>query len=297
MNRIAAWRPATPRTAFSRTAVVRTAVPLIVLALVAALAAGCVATAGPYHHARRPVEVEVDVVFYEVLAPYGEWIWMAEWGWVWSPRSVGRDWRPYTVGQWVSTRDGWTWVSHWEWGWAPFHYGRWTWDRRLGWVWLPGSVWAPAWVAWRVGDGWIGWAPLPPEASWRIGFGFEPWPVAIDPFWWSFVRHDRFAEPRLRQVVIPGEREPALLRDTRDVTRYEGDGRRVVERGLPADPGGGARAVPRAPIEDVDRPGEATRRPVDDGERVRVYRPEVQRAPDRPAAGARRTRPPRKPGG
>ena len=30
--------------------------------------------------------------------------------------------------------------------------GRWFFDDSYGWVWVPGSEWAPAWVAWRYGD-------------------------------------------------------------------------------------------------------------------------------------------------
>lgn len=278
-------------------------IPLLVALVAGGAATACVAALPPPHVRRAPVELEVDVVFYEALAPYGDWVWIASWGWVWSPRGVGPGWRPYTHGHWVETSDGWTWVSSWEWGWAPFHYGRWVWDGRSGWVWLPGSVWAPAWVAWRVGDGWIGWAPLPPEVRWRAGYGFDPWPWTIEPRWWSFVPRERLGDAHLRLHVVPGDRDPALLRDTRDVTRYEGDDRRAVERGLPDGAAGGEprRAVPRAPIDEVDEPSAATRQPAAEGERVRVYRPEVRRAPDRPAerpsAPARRTRPPRRPPG
>ncbi|HEX4138962.1 MAG TPA: DUF6600 domain-containing protein, partial [Candidatus Methylacidiphilales bacterium] len=31
-------------------------------------------------------------------------------------------------------------------------------------VWVPGYTWAPAWVSWRYGDGYVGWAPLPPDS-------------------------------------------------------------------------------------------------------------------------------------
>jgi hypothetical protein len=271
---------------------------LSALFVAAGASTGCVSAAGPPRAVRAPAHVEVDVVFYDALTPHGDWLWVAAWGWVWSPRDVGPGWRPYTHGNWAFTHDGWVWVSHWDWGWAPFHYGRWVYEPRLGWVWLPGTVWSPAWVAWRIGDGWIGWAPLPPQARWRPGFGLDLWPVAIDVSWWSFVRFDHFQEGRLRQYVVPGSREPALLRDSRDVTRYEGDARRVVERGLPADFGAALRpAAPRVPIDEVDRPSEATRRPTADGTRVRVYRPEVEKAPARPSAPARRTRPPRGHGG
>src|SRR6266496_1683468 len=34
---------------------------------------------------------------------------------------------------------------------------------RYGWVWIPGTVWAPAWVTWTYNDNYVGWAPLPPS--------------------------------------------------------------------------------------------------------------------------------------
>ncbi len=104
--------------------------------------------------------------FQRTLAPYGRWVRTPEYGLVWIPsqRVVGSDFVPYaTGGNWRYSNAGWTFVSDWSWGWAPFHYGRWYRAPRLGWVWIPGSVWAPAWVDWRYGDGYIGWAPLPPR--------------------------------------------------------------------------------------------------------------------------------------
>ena len=34
------------------------------------------------------------------------------------------------------------------WGWVPYHLGLWMWDQKSGWVWMPGSMFAPAWVDW-----------------------------------------------------------------------------------------------------------------------------------------------------
>jgi hypothetical protein len=104
--------------------------------------------------------------FQRALSPYGRWVRTPEYGLVWIPsrQVVGADFVPYaTAGNWRYSNAGWTFVSDWNWGWAPFHYGRWYRAPRLGWVWIPGSVWAPAWVDWRYGDGYIGWAPLPPR--------------------------------------------------------------------------------------------------------------------------------------
>ncbi len=77
--------------------------------------------------------------------------------------------------QLVYTDDGWTWVADPSepWGWATYHYGRWTNLDGIGWVWVPGYTWAPAWVSWRYGGGYCGWAPLPPETTIGVDFGGE----------------------------------------------------------------------------------------------------------------------------
>lgn len=99
-------------------------------------------------------------VFYNELRPYGRWMNSRAYGRVWIP-DVGRNFHPYaTNGYWVMTDYGNTWVSDYSWGWAPFHYGRWYYDDYYGWAWIPGSEWAPAWVTWRSGGGYYGWAPM-----------------------------------------------------------------------------------------------------------------------------------------
>jgi len=108
--------------------------------------------------------------FHQRLSPYGRWETHGSYGEVWRPR-VAAGWRPYTTGHWVYTDYGWTWAADESWGWAPFHYGRWYQDPSLGWGWVPGNVWAPAWVDWRNGGGYVGWAALPPEASFSVGVG------------------------------------------------------------------------------------------------------------------------------
>lgn len=113
--------------------------------------------------------------FYDSLSPYGSWINIDGYGPCWQPTAVVANpgWQPYCDhGSWSYTDCGWCWVSDYSWGWAPFHYGRWFHHNRWGWCWAPDTVWGPAWVSWRYGDAYCGWAPLPPAACYRPGFGF-----------------------------------------------------------------------------------------------------------------------------
>jgi uncharacterized membrane protein YgcG len=104
--------------------------------------------------------------FESELSPYGAWQDVPDYGRVWvpSPSVVGYDFTPYgTGGNWVDSEYGWTWNSDYDWGWAPFHYGRWMVMGGRGWCWIPGTTWGPAWVNWRWGGGYVGWAPMGPR--------------------------------------------------------------------------------------------------------------------------------------
>lgn len=112
------------------------------------------------------------VVFYESLQPHGTWMQVSPFGPVWRPNVAVRDtaWRPYSSGgRWVWSKNAWAWESEYEWGWAPFHYGRWVTSKGLGWVWIPGRQWAPAWVSWQQTPTQCGWAPMPPDRSAYVG--------------------------------------------------------------------------------------------------------------------------------
>jgi hypothetical protein len=108
------------------------------------------------------VQIHSRVDFEAPLAPHGAWIEVGSYGRCWQPAGVAVGWRPYCAGEWVWTDCGWYWASDEPWGWACYHYGWWVYDTNHGWVWVPQVEWAPAWVSWRVGGGYIGWAPLRP---------------------------------------------------------------------------------------------------------------------------------------
>lgn len=103
--------------------------------------------------------------FYDALEGEGEWVLIEPYGWVFRPRVNFDSWRPYQQGWWEpSDVYGWVWNSLDSFGWVTDHYGSWFYDSYQGWVWQPGPVWGPAWVAWvGVGD-YVGWAPLGPTA-------------------------------------------------------------------------------------------------------------------------------------
>src|SRR6186713_1484370 len=110
--------------------------------------------------------------FYDELSPYGDWISYPEYGYVWRPDNRYSDFQPYrSDGHWVWSDYGWMWVSDYEWGWAPFHYGRWINDSYDGWLWVPDYEWAPAWVVWRGGGDYYGWAPMSPGISVNLYLG------------------------------------------------------------------------------------------------------------------------------
>jgi hypothetical protein len=115
----------------------------------------------------QPVANPDAAYFYQELSPYGRWIITEDGQRCWQPTVVlsTPGWRPYAdKGHWVWTDQGWYWASDYSWGWAVFHYGRWNLHPHHGWIWYPDRVWGPAWVAWRSGGEYCGWAPLPPGA-------------------------------------------------------------------------------------------------------------------------------------
>ena len=136
-------------------------------------------------------DVADEQVFYERLSPYGHWEWVADYGRVWVP-AVAPGWRPYVYGRWMLTEWGWTWVSDDPWAWAAYHYGTWGFTGGVGWFWVPGRVWAPAWVTWRWGFGYCAWAPIGPHGF--AGFGFR------HPGWVA-VRAEHFTQPIPVHVV------------------------------------------------------------------------------------------------
>src|SRR5712692_5145761 len=147
-------------------------------ALLIGLAAGSLAVvAGPTGlivmpaHAQATAGVSVGADFRVALEPYGAWRHNRRFGDVWVPA---------------------------DWGWIAYHYGRWYRDADYGWFWIPNDVWGPAWVDWRYGDQYVGWAPEPPDE------------VIVEvqdaPVYWSFVTAGDLIAPSIATVLLPFDR-------------------------------------------------------------------------------------------
>jgi len=151
----------------------------------------------------------------------GSWIYVSNYGgWAWRPY-VAVGWRPYYHGSWVHGPSGClVWVSDEAWGWVPYHYGRWAYDPGYGWFWIPGSGYAPAWVYWMYGDGYVGWAPsgwwdcYRPYYNWcyrpyaraglDFGFGFfgRVRVNELDLRPWTFITPDGLVSRRVDRAAL-----------------------------------------------------------------------------------------------
>lgn len=206
-------------------------------------------------------------VFYDQLLPYGDWIQDPVHGYVWVPYAEP-NFQPYaTNGYWVMSTYGNTWVSNYDWGWAPFHYGRWYFDDYLGWAWVPGYEWGPAWVNWRTGGGFYGWAPLGPGINIHLS-------INIPSHHWVFVPRRRLISRHVYNYYIPRNNVYRIYNQTTIInntyvynnrTYVSGPERREIERVT-------RRSVPVYRVDNSQKPGRAAVR----RNALQIYRPEIQ---------------------
>jgi hypothetical protein len=173
----------------------------------------------------RGADVSIDF-FYDNLSG-GNWIDVEGYGYGWQPDLAVSDpnWRPYADGYWAYTDYGWTWISYEDFGWATYHYGRWANLADYGWVWFPGSdlEWGPAWVSWRTGGDYIGWAPLPPRGP-EVVYEGQPIGVNVDvtfdigPEYYNFCDVRFIGEPVLRDRIFPTVQNVTYITNTVNVT-------------------------------------------------------------------------------
>jgi hypothetical protein len=252
--------------------------------------------AQPYDQGAPDQGGGVDIsFFYDQLSPYGHWVQSRAYGWVWLPYGIGAGWRPYAAGHWVMTDYGWTWVSDESFGWATYHYGRWAYDPDYGWEWIPGYEWGPAWVAWRNGGGYIGWAPLPPEVRFRAGIGLDfggvDINVALGPTHFCFVPERSFLAVNVGTYVEPPARNVTIIHNTTNITNYTVVNNRVVNQGIPVQRVEQVtrQRVPHLQITPV-RSGPAPRSAQVRGNQLTVFQPTIVRRSTPPPPPPQRAR-------
>jgi hypothetical protein len=192
---------------------------------------------------------------------------LPSYGRVWQPTVtiVNVDWRPYCHGgRWVFTDCGWYWQSDYSWGWAPFHYGRWCYVDRHRWIWLPDTVWAPAWVSWRRSATHCGWAPLPPGTTFRAGVGFSfghdtPFDVqfGLSSRHYTFVANSQFGDRNVASVILSASHVDIAYRGSTHIEAshlWDSRDRRVHNKG--PDREGSERIIrpPARPVRIVTAP-------------------------------------------
>lgn len=212
-------------------------------------------------------------IFYDELAPYGDWVRDARHGYIWLP-AVEQDFHPYgTAGHWAMTEFGNTWVSYYDWGWAPFHYGRWYFDDYFqSWAWVPGYDWGPAWVNWRTGGGYYGWAPLGPGAFINVNIG-------LPAFHWVFLPRHRIYHHYAYRYYAPHRTRVRIYNNTTIInntyvynnqTYVTGPSRSELRQVT-------GRNVPVYQVRNAETPGRTSV----SRNSLNVYRPEIQNSRDR----------------
>ena len=151
---------------------------------------------------------------------YGSWNYEPTYGYVWYPR-VAVGWRPYYSGRWRHYGGwGWTWTGGDPWAWPTHHYGRWGVSTAGLWFWIPGSVWAGAWVDWQFSSSYVSWCPLGfnnhPVYGWYGGYyghggghghGYHGGHDGDHWHGWTVVNRDHFGGYRsVNHVAVDGHR-------------------------------------------------------------------------------------------
>lgn len=218
--------------------------------------------------------------FYNSLGPYGEWVYVDQGVYAWRPVRIVSGWRPYTYGRWVWSAYGWYWVSDEPWSWAVYHYGRWHCDDWYGWIWIPGYDWAPAWVEWRYGPDYVGWAPLGPYALFSVSHGVYYSQAYRAPYdYWTFVSHGHMTRPNVYRYRYQGDdirrvygesRATGTVRYRDGIMESRGPDREYVERR-------GNVRIGTAEVVDVNDYSRVRATREGRSERIEVYRPHIRR--------------------
>ncbi|HEX8531098.1 MAG TPA: DUF6600 domain-containing protein, partial [Cytophagales bacterium] len=134
------------------------------------------------------------------------------------------------------------------------------------WAWVPGPDWGPAWVAWRSGGGYYGWAPLGPGVNIQVN-------VVIPARHWVFVPQRYITYPQPYRYCAPHHQVVNIYHNSVYVHNIYRTDNQVYVSGPHRDEIARAtrREVPVYRVEEAARPGRTAAR----NGTVEVYRPRV----------------------
>ena len=139
---------------------------------------------------------------------YGEWIWNDIYGYVWRPFANDRYptglWQPYYYGYWRKINQDLFWVPQESWGWVPYHLGLWVWDKKTGWLWLPGGAFAPSWTSWNFYFGHFAWRPL---TLWDFAFTGQYY--TYNSYYYPWYYYSRGDEPASNDYIDQNRGQPS----------------------------------------------------------------------------------------
>jgi Chaperone of endosialidase len=153
-----------------------------------------------------------------VLSQYGNFVQHQKYGEVWVPSATPPGWHPYPPCHWIYTKQlGWYFDDKTPWGQIVHHYGRWSNDPQMGWIWVPDNEFSPGWVVWRTSPQWIGWAPTPPDTDIQL--------VSSDQFnsgsEWIFIDVAKMRSGCSDSAVVAAGQFPLVIGQTKYVTEIE----------------------------------------------------------------------------
>lgn len=118
---------------------------------------------------------------------------------------------PYSNGQWVNTDQGWYFQAATPYEETTSHYGRWAMTPDMGWVWVPGRVWSPAWVEMRENNDYVAWTPIPPSVYF-VNNVFTV-PVIEDADRYVVVEKRYFVEPTIYKYMYLENKNKIMIKE------------------------------------------------------------------------------------
>lgn len=135
---------------------------------------------------------------------------------------------PYRNGQWVNTDAGWYFKAASEPEEITSHYGRWVYSPSAGWLWVPGRVWAPAWVDWKEDEQYVGWVPVPPSVYLVNNVIVMP-PVPEDRYY--VVEKKYFVEPSVYKYMYKENKNKIMIKEWRRIDGVMVMNKTVINKG------------------------------------------------------------------